>query len=212
MSDIINKLTELFGQFPGIGPRQAKRFVYHILRTGNTGAHNLADSIYELSNNVNQCADCYKYFLPSQKNKNGVTKETNVALCEICADPNLDQDILIIVEKDIDLEAMSKAGHYAGRYFILGNLLPILEKEPANKIRINELKQKIKKSPHLREIIIALSANRLGDNTAEYLKEQLKPLVQEKIKISVLGRGLSTGIELEYSDADTLTHALENRR
>ena len=40
------------------------------------------------------------------------------------------------------------------------------------------------------------------------------PLICEKfnIKISSLGRGLSTGTELEYSDNETLKNALKNRQ
>jgi recombination protein RecR len=64
----------------------------------------------------------------------------------------------------------------------------------------------------LKEIILALSANPEGDNTAIYLTEFLKPLTGERsIKISRLGRGLSTGTELEYSDAETIRNALKNR-
>ena len=35
---------------------------------------------------------------------------------------------------------------------------------------------------------------------------------RDKIKISELGRGLATGSELEYSDAETLRAALTNRK
>ncbi|HEY4524333.1 MAG TPA: recombination protein RecR, partial [Candidatus Paceibacterota bacterium] len=59
-----------------------------------------------------------------------------------------------------------------------------------------------------REIIIALAVNPEGDNTNEYLQKMLAP---SKIKITILGRGLSTGTELEYSDAETLRNALKNR-
>lgn len=41
------------------------------------------------------------------------------------------------------------------------------------------------------------------------LKTAVEPL---GIKISSLGRGLSTGTELEYSDNDTLKNALKNRQ
>ena len=64
----------------------------------------------------------------------------------------------------------------------------------------------------MREIIMALSANTEGDYTAEYLKNALSPLSQKyNFKISILGRGLSTGSELEYIDSDTLKNALKNR-
>ena len=63
------------------------------------------------------------------------------------------------------------------------------------------------------EVILALSATPEGDHTALELKLFLKPL-QEKytLAISLLGRGLSTGSELEYADGETLKSALESRR
>ena len=93
----------------------------------------------------------------------------------------------------------------------MGGLLPILEPNPEQKIRLKELGQKITAHP-LTEVILALSVNPEGDNTVEYLKRFLaEPAAKQGFKISVLGRGLSTGTELEYSDADTLKNALKNR-
>lgn len=44
------------------------------------------------------------------------------------------------------------------------------------------------------------------------LMQHLKPLAQKyEFSISQLGRGLSTGSELEYADGDTLAHALHKR-
>jgi recombination protein RecR len=65
----------------------------------------------------------------------------------------------------------------------------------------------------LKEIVLAMSANVEGENTLAYLSKILAPLAEKySLKISALGRGLSTGTELEYSDADTFKNAIENRR
>ena len=48
-----------------------------------------------------------------------------------------------------------------------------------------------------------------GENTADIVKESLNKI--KNIKISVLGRGLSTGAELEYVDGETIKNALKNR-
>ena len=65
----------------------------------------------------------------------------------------------------------------------------------------------------LSEVILALSANPEGDHTVLELKTLLKPLEEKhSITISTLGRGLSTGSELEYLDSDTIRYALENRK
>ena len=122
----------------------------------------------------------------------------------------------MIVSRDVDFENMEKTGAYDGRYFILGGSVPILEKEPEKRIRIFELLKTIEKKSEgetLKEIIVAMSANPEGENTGDYIKEVTRKLVlQHGITISLLGRGLSTGAELEYADGETLRNALKNRQ
>jgi recombination protein RecR len=65
----------------------------------------------------------------------------------------------------------------------------------------------------LKEIIIALPANPEGDFTALRLRDELAPYAEEHaFLVTMLGRGLSTGSELEYADPDTLKSALLSRR
>ncbi len=199
--DSFNKLVEFFKQFPGTGPRQARRFAYFLLAQDKETLSRFSKEIETLKDSVSQCPDCFLYFT----RKNG-------PLCAVCSASSTDRKTLMIVEKDVDQEALRKSDTYKGLYFILGGLLPILEKDPAEKIRIRELVARIKKLSEngLTEIIIALSANPEGENTAEYVRRTIAPLAP-KVKITTLGRGLSTGTELEYSDSDTLSHALKNR-
>ncbi len=69
------------------------------------------------------------------------------------------------------------------------------------------------KKENLKEIILAFSLNPQGDHTDSYIREQLKDIAEKSgTKISSLGKGLSTGTELEYSDNDTLKNALKNRQ
>ena len=56
--DIIEKLTEIFKEFPGIGERQAKRFVYFLMHKNPAYAENLCSLILELKKEV---ADLKKY-------------------------------------------------------------------------------------------------------------------------------------------------------
>ena len=102
---------------------------------------------------------------------------------------------------------------YHGRYFILGGLVSIVEKNTKSRVRIEELKQRIHNNPSLKEVILAFSLNPQGDHTDQYVREQLKEITDKLgIKISSLCRGLSTGTELEYSDNSTLGNALKNRQ
>lgn len=45
--------------------------------------------------------------------------------------------------------------------------------------------------------------------TAHYVERILEPLV---VKITRLGRGITAGSELEYTDENTIAHALKNRK
>ncbi|OGI64414.1 hypothetical protein A2733_01245 [Candidatus Nomurabacteria bacterium RIFCSPHIGHO2_01_FULL_40_20] len=202
--DNIDKLTEIFKEFPGIGARQAKRFVYHLMMRNGAYSENLAQLITELKKEVTQCKECFRFYLNS-KQKDFV--------CDLCADQNSDSTLLMVVEKDTDLESVRKSRLYNGRYFILGGLVPIVEKTTKSKVRVNELLEKIKKSSALKEIILAFSLSPQGDHTDHYIRGEINPLAEKMgIKISSLGRGLSTGTELEYSDNDTLKNALKNRQ
>jgi recombination protein RecR len=203
--DIIDKLTEIFKEFPGIGERQARRFVYFLMYKNNEYANNLAKLVLELKKEIAQCKDCFRFFV-SGKNQN--------SLCDICSDLSTDTSLLMIVEKDSDLESVQKSGVYKGKYFILGGLVPIIEKTTKSRVRIEELKKRVKNSgKDIKEIILAFSLSPQGDHTQVYIKGELQNITEPlSIKISTLGRGLSTGTELEYSDNETLMNALKNRQ
>jgi recombination protein RecR len=196
----IEKLAELFEKFPGIGKRQAKRFVYFLLRKNSGYSNDLSNAILNLKKNIRLCEESFQFFY----------SETGQTLSPIARDEHRDNSKIMIVEKDSDLENIEKMSVYNGKYFVLGGSIPVLSKEPTQYIRETELLRIIeKKKGILQEIILALSVNPQGENTLEYLQKKLEGF---GIKISILGRGLSTGTELEYSDKDTFLSAFENRR
>jgi len=204
MENQIEKLTEYFKEFPGIGERQAKRFVYFLLHKNPTYVKELSEAILEIKNTIHQCQSCYLFF-QGQKEK----------LCETCSNPKIDRSSLLIIEKDADYENVKRSKTYQGMYFILGGLVPIVTKETPNFVRVKELKHLIEersKNNELKEVIIALSLNPQGEHTDIYLREILSPL-EKKYNFNTvsLGRGLSTGTELEYSDSETIKNALQNR-
>jgi recombination protein RecR len=198
----INKLTELFSKFPGIGPRQAKRFVYFLLTRNSSFLEELSRLLLELKKEVSTCESCMRFFSNSLH---------NTKVCDICRDPNRQTEMLMIVERDADFENIERSKIYEGKYFILGGKVPILEKNPEQRVRVAELKKRVT-DENIKEIILALPINPDGENTERYVREILSPIAEKNaIKISMLGRGLSTGIELEYPDSDTLKNAFKNR-
>lgn len=199
MRDRIEELSSAFNRFPGIGPRQAKRFVYHLLAVPQGDRNRLADLIANLGNDVRQCRLCLR-FAPT--NADG--------LCNYCADTNRTDAMLMVVEKDQDLVAVERAGTYRGRYFVLGGVLTLSGKGAIRERDLIRVVEERSKSG-LSEIVLALSATSEGEHTADRVREVLAPL-RGSILISELGRGLATGSELEYADSATLSAALQNRK
>ena len=219
-----DKLADLFREFPGIGPRQAKRFVYFLLSRDAAFLDELTNLISVLKNEIIQCSECFRFF----------ARRGSAPLCPICSDASRATGELMVVAKDTDLEAMEKSHTYGGNYFVLGGTISLMEKKNGDVLRLKELVERVSRSvipatptPHprrlgssppagelgiqssgLKEVILALSANPDGEHTADELKLLLAPYA---LKISTLGRGLSTGSELEYADTKTLKSALKNR-
>jgi recombination protein RecR len=203
----IQKLTEYFSEFPSIGARQARRFVYYLLTRNPAFLNELSDLIRDLKKNIHECITCHQFFQQTQGN----TKE-----CEICRSPQRENKTLMIVSRDVDLHNIEKTHTYNGKYFILGGSIPILEKSPDTRIRTKELlslvSQRVEKR-ELEEIILAMNLTPEGDNTGEYIESILKSAItSQNIKISHLGKGISTGTEIEYSDSETIKNALKNRQ
>lgn len=198
MRDRVEELSALFARFPGIGPRQAKRFVYHLLTVSLADRAKLAHLIQDLANDVRQCAECHRFWSGSG------------LVCNYCGDPMRDDTLLMLVEKDQDLLAVERAGTYRGRYFVLGGVITLSGKGAIREESLIKAVEKRTKSG-LKEIVLALSATSEGEHTMDRVRELLRPL-REHVRFTELGRGLATGSELEYSDKETLSAAFQNRK
>lgn len=207
MDNQIEKLAKYFKEFPGIGERQAKRFVYFLLHKNKQYLTDLSKGIISIKENIKQCPSCFIFF---EVNSDGQK------LCKNCSNNKTDRSSILIVEKDADYESILKSKTYNGMYFILGGLVPIVTKETPSFIHLNELFKIIEERAQdkiLKEIIIALSLNPQGEHTDMYLREMFSTLQKKfDLKIVSLGRGLSTGTELEYSDSETIKNAFKNRQ
>jgi len=216
--DSLNRLIEIFSHFPGIGPRQARRFAYYLLGKPPSFINEFIKLVGAVKSSSNQCSECQRLFIDT------TTRSTLV--CNICSDNSRDRTTLMVVARDSDYESIEKSGAYRGLYFILGGTVPVLDKEPEKRIRLSSLLNKISESSGaspsaspINEIILSLNTTPDGENTAEIVHRSLNRLMQgaqaypaqNKPKISILGRGLSTGAELEYVDRETIRNALKNR-
>lgn len=121
----------------------------------------------------------------------------------------------MVVAADSDIVAIERSGVYDGLYFVLGGMVPLLHSEDSRKLRGGTLKATIEARipTGLEEIILAFAVNPDGENTSRFVESIITPLQTSTtlLHVSQLGRGLSTGSELEYADPETIKNALRNR-
>ncbi len=197
MDDQLERLEKLFLKFPGIGHRQAKRFAYFILTQPETYVTALSQALLSSRALAQTCTHCYRIY------------EGAPGMCAICNDDHRDKSTLMVVERSQDIESFSKTD-YRGLFFVLGGLIPIVQKNVLEGTNIASLSERVKKEHGmLKEIILAFPITPNGEHTDTVLRETLASY--KTVKVSSLGRGLSTGAELEYADAASLSASLKKR-
>lgn len=213
---VIQKLIDLFSKFPTVGPRTAARFGFYLIKLPQEKFDDLLDSITDLRKAIKICSFCFNPFDAATSSAQVASTTPEETLCPICRNTSRDKTLLCIVEKETDLISIEKTKKYNGLYFIFGGTVAALKKKDIEKLRIEELKERIKNPEKfdiqgidLKEIIIATNPTTEGEATALLIKRELKPF---NIKITRLGRGLPVGGELEYADEETLGSAFEGRK
>lgn len=205
-SDYFQELRSLFEKLPGIGPRQAARFIWAMLDFAPEERKKISELIVVLDKRLARCVECFRAAPSEASAKEGF-------LCSFCQ-PNSSRDHtkIMVVERDSDLLNIEKSKIYNGIYHVLGDVLDPLEKDDKVRRRIKKLQERVA-APGAAEIILALSPTKLGEFTAGFIEKIFEPHAKShNIKISRLGRGLATGTDLEYADETTLRQALDNRK
>ena len=202
----IEKLSSLFSEFPTIGSRTARRFVFFLINQPKDKIDELAKAILEIKQKISLCAFCFN---PFENTK-------NESLCEICSNTSRQKELLCIVEKETDLISIENTKKYQGLYFILGGNVQTLRKN-INNLRIEQLKEHIKTPEKFgvkttfSEIIIATNPTPEGQATSVLVEKALKELAGN-YKVSHLAKGLPMGGELEYADEETLEESFKGRK
>jgi recombination protein RecR len=192
--DVIDEL----GRLPGVGARTAERYAYYLLRTQPTVADKLATSVQKLHASVKSCPVTFALIDASED------------VSSLYSDPSRDKTTIAVVEEPLDIVALERTGQFHGTYHVLGGAISPIDGIGPEQLHIPELMDRVKKDD-VKELIIATNASVEGESTALFLQRHIQDAGVE-IKMSRLARGLPVGVDLEYADQITLSHALEGRR
>lgn len=192
----LGKLIEELGALPGVGPRTAERYAFHLLKRNPHTAQSIAGSLQQLHEKIEYCPVTFTLIEKGQE------------VSPLYSDPKRDKTVVAVVEEPLDVVAIEKTGKYKGTYHVLGGALSPIDGIGPEKLRIQELIDRIQKDA-VQEVIIATNASVEGESTALFLQKNLENI---DVTITRLARGLPAGIDLEYADQITLTRALEGRQ
>ena len=191
----IQQLMAAFSRLPGVGPKTALRYVYHVLKQPSTEADLMARALQQLHSRTRLCPECFAY--------------TETETCEICHTSSRDRGLLCVVEESRDIATIESTDVYKGLYHVLGGLLNPMDGVTAETLRVRELLEHVRASSALTEIILALPSTIQGETTSLYL---IKRLSEFPVRITRLARGLPVGASLEYADDVTLGSAIQGRQ
>lgn len=197
-TDPIQRLILRLGRLPGIGEKTATRLAFHILRSPEAHARELAEAILEVRDKIRLCSVCCNL--------------TERDPCAICSDARRDASTVCVVAQPTDLLAIERSGHFGGRYHVLHGVLAPLDGIGPDDLRIADLVRRVapdRDAEKISEVILATSPNVEGEATAMYIAKLVKPL---GVRVTRIASGVPIGGELEYVDQVTLSRALEARR
>ena len=191
---MIEKLNKAFSKLPGVGSKTAQRFIYHLLERDRLGGLEIAKALTDAMENVKNCEKCRTL---TEKN-----------ICEICSNISRDNTQLCVVETPSDINVIEQSGVYTGKYFVLSGYLSPIDGIGAAELGLNELEELLSKS-NISEIILATNATIEGEVTAHYIHNLAK---KYQVKTTRIAHGIPLGGELEYTDINTIAHALSGRK
>ena len=192
----LDSLVEELGHLPGVGPRTAERYAYYLLRTEPRIAHRLASAIQTIHDNIDYCKKTFALIEKGQE------------LSPLYTDPERNKKLIAVVEEPLDVVALERTGQFRGTYHVLGGAISPIDGIGPEQLHIPELLNRITEDK-VEEVILAMNATVEGESTALYVQRQL---ADSNVKVTRLARGLPVGVDLEYADQITLSHALEGRQ
>src|SRR5258708_12479806 len=129
----IERLIQLLGRLPGLGPRSARRVALHLLKKRETLMQPLSAALADAARAIRACSTCGNL--------------DTVDPCSICADPERDGGLICVVEDVGDLWAMERGKIFAGRYHVLGGTLSALDGIGPDELNTPGLLARLKAAP-----------------------------------------------------------------
>lgn len=194
----LTRAIDELGRLPGVGARTAERYAYALFKASPSSASKLASAIAELHGSVKTCPVTFALI------------DSNQEISPLYSDESRQRQQIAVVEGPLDIIPLERTGQYHGTYHVLGGALSPIDGVGPEQLHIAELLGRIK-TDEAEEVIIATNASVEGESTAVFLERQIHDATPD-IKVTRLARGIPVGVDIEYADQITLTHALEGRR
>tara|TARA_B100001105_G_C22365542_1_gene432453 strand:+ start:631 stop:1245 length:615 start_codon:yes stop_codon:yes gene_type:complete len=194
----LEKLIDELGRLPGVGSRTAERYAYYLLKADQRINTSLAGAIHDIHDRVKTCPVTFALI------------DTDQEVSPLYSDSDRDKTLIAVVEEPLDIVALERTGNFNGTYHVLGGAISPIDGVGPEHLHIPELLKRLVQDK-VKEIIIATNASVEGESTALFLQKHIKDASVE-VSMSRLARGIPVGVDLEYADQITLSHALEGRR
>jgi recombination protein RecR len=196
-SALVAAIDEL-GKLPGVGARTAERYASFLLRADPHTSEKLANVIAKLHAGVKNCPVTFALI------------DADEEVSTLYSDPTRDKTTIAVVEEPLDIISIERTGQYNGTYHVLGGAISPIDGVGPEQLHVPELLKRLV-DDKVKEIIIATNASVEGESTALFLQ---RLVVEAGIDVTMtrLARGIPVGVDLEYADQITLSHALAGRR
>ena len=181
-------------RLPGVGRKTARRFAFYILSAPESFAAKLAGAITDLRERIRLCERCCNL--------------TEVSPCTVCASLQRNSEIVCVVERPTDVDAIERTGEFRGLYHVLHGVLSPLEGVGPDDLKLTALFERLRTEP-IREIVVATNPSVNGEATATYIHRLVAPL---GMTVSRIAQGVPMGSDIEFADKVTLGRALAGRR
>lgn len=192
------RLVEELGKLPGVGARTAERYAYFLLKSEAHTSKKLAAVLAELHDKVKTCPVTFALIDSDQE------------ISPLYSSSDRNKQLVAVVEEPLDIIALERTGQFHGTYHVLGGAISPIDGVGPEQLHIPELLKRLKED-QVEEVIIATNASVEGESTALFLQRMIND-ADIDIKMTRLARGIPVGVDLEYADQITLSHALEGRR